>query len=169
MAAAEQQGGRSRQADPHRATGPTALADLNQWWQEARILVRKLLDDGDLRTAYRIARDAAPPPRGYFRADQYFTAGWIALRFLDDPKTAATHFAHIVEDTVSPYALARGGYWQGRGRGHGPARAGQGLLRNGGAIYRDLLRSDCAGTAGAHRSGLARAALVHAGQARRDA
>ena len=93
---------------------PTALADLNQWWQERRILVRKLLDDGDPRTAYLVARDAAPPPRGYFRADQYFTAGWIALRFLHDPKTAATHFAHIVEDTVSPYALARGGYWQGR-------------------------------------------------------
>ncbi len=93
---------------------PTALADLNQWWQERRILVRKLLDDGDPRTAYLVARDAAPPPRGYFRADQYFTAGWIALRFLHDPKTAAAHFAHIVEDTVSPYALARGGYWQGR-------------------------------------------------------
>ncbi len=93
---------------------PTALADLNQWWQERRILVRKLLDDGDPRTAYLVARDAAPPPRGQFRADQYFTAGWIALRFLHDPKTAAGHFAHIVEDTVSPYALARGGYWQGR-------------------------------------------------------
>jgi soluble lytic murein transglycosylase len=93
---------------------PAAMADLNQWWQERRILVRKLLDDGDPRTAYLVARDAAPPPRGYFRADQYFTAGWIALRFLHDPKTAAGHFAHIVEDTVSPYALARGGYWQGR-------------------------------------------------------
>jgi len=93
---------------------PNALADLNQWWQERRLLVRKLLDDGDPRTAYLVARDAASPPRGYFRADQYFTAGWIALRFLHDPKTAAAHFAHIVEDTVSPYALARGGYWQGR-------------------------------------------------------
>ncbi len=93
---------------------PAALVDLDQWWQERRILVRKLLDDGDPRTAYLVARDAASPTRGYFRADHYFTAGWIALRFLHEPKTAAAHFARIAENSVSPYALSRGGYWQGR-------------------------------------------------------
>lgn len=93
---------------------PAALGDLNRWWQERRILVRKLLDDGDPRTAYRVARDAAPPPRGFFRADHYFTAGWVALRFLHDPKTAAGLFARLGEDTVSPYVLSRSGYWQGR-------------------------------------------------------
>lgn len=93
---------------------PQALVDLNQWWVERRLLVRKLLDDGDPQTAYRVARDAASPPQGNYRVDQHFTAGWIALRYLHDPKTAAAHFAHIDEGTVSPHALARGGYWQGR-------------------------------------------------------
>jgi soluble lytic murein transglycosylase len=94
---------------------PAALVDLDQWWLERRLLVRKLLDDNDPQTAYRVARDAAPPPRGgFYRVDHYFTAGWIALRFLHDPKTAAAHFAHISEGTDSPHALARGGYWEGR-------------------------------------------------------
>ncbi|MGH6725207.1 MAG: transglycosylase SLT domain-containing protein [Pseudolabrys sp.] len=93
---------------------PEALVDLNQWWMERRLLVRKLLDEGDPRTAYRVARNAASPPQGNYRVDRHFTAGWIALRYLHDPKTAAAHFAHITEGTVSPYALARGGYWQGR-------------------------------------------------------
>ena len=93
---------------------PVAMVDTDQWWQERRILVRKLLDDGDPRTAFYVARDAAEPVRGYFRADHYFTAGWIALRFLHDPKTAATLFAHIAEGSSSPYALSRAGYWQGR-------------------------------------------------------
>jgi len=94
---------------------PAALVDLDQWWLERRLLVRKLLDDNDPQTAYRVARDAAPPPRGgVYRVDHYFTAGWIALRFLHDPKTAAAHFAHISEGTDSPHALARGGYWEGR-------------------------------------------------------
>jgi len=93
---------------------PAVLVDLNQWWQERRILVRKLLDDGNPQTAYRVARDAAPPPHGFFRVDHYFTAGWIALRFLHDPKDAAALFAHISEGTSNPYALARAGYWQGR-------------------------------------------------------
>ena len=93
---------------------PETLVDLDQWWLERRLLVRKLLDDGDPQTAYRVARNAASPPLGNYRVDQHFTAGWIALRYLHDPATAAAHFAHITEGTVSPHALARGGYWQGR-------------------------------------------------------
>jgi soluble lytic murein transglycosylase len=93
---------------------PEALVDLDQWWMERRILVRKLLDDRDAQTAYRVARDAASPPRGNYRVDQHFTAGWIALRFLHDPATAAQHFARIDDGTDNPHALARGGYWQGR-------------------------------------------------------
>ncbi len=93
---------------------PEALVDLDQWWMERRILVRKLLDDRDAQTAYRVARDAASPPRGNYRVDQHFTAGWIALRFLHDPATAAQHFARIDDGTNNPHALARGGYWQGR-------------------------------------------------------
>ncbi len=93
---------------------PEALVDLDQWWVERRLLVRKLLDDNDAQTAYRVAREAASPPQGNYRVDQQFTAGWIALRFLHDPATAAEHFALINEGTVNPHALARGGYWQGR-------------------------------------------------------
>jgi soluble lytic murein transglycosylase len=96
------------------AQDPEALVDLNQWWLERRLLVRTLLDNGDPHTAYRVAREAAVPPQGNYRADYYFTSGWIALRYLHDPATAASHFLHIGEDTDSPHALARGGYWQGR-------------------------------------------------------
>src|SRR6266480_4523813 len=40
--------------------------------------------------------------------------GWIALRFLNDPATAAQHFARIGAGSVNPTTLARAGYWQGR-------------------------------------------------------
>ena len=93
---------------------PNLLVNLDQWWLERRLLVRKLLDEHDAPAAYRVAREAAPPMRGVYRVDAHFTAGWLALRFLHDPKTAAEHFSHIPEDTENPHALARGGYWQGR-------------------------------------------------------
>src|SRR4029450_1337431 len=93
---------------------PEALVNLDQWWQERRLLVPKLLDENDAHAAYRVARDAATPMKGFYRVDAHFTAGWVALRFLRDPKTAAEHFAHIVEGTDNPHALGRGGYWQGR-------------------------------------------------------
>ncbi|MGA8996966.1 MAG: lytic transglycosylase domain-containing protein, partial [Pseudolabrys sp.] len=93
---------------------PELLYNLDQWWMERRLLVRKLLDQRDAHAAYSVAREAATPMRGFYRVDAHFTAGWVALRYLHDPKTAAEHFARIVEGTVSPHALARGGYWQGR-------------------------------------------------------
>ena len=88
--------------------------NADQWWEERRVLARKLLDLGDAQTAYRIARDAAPPSKENFRWEQPFTAGWIALRFLDDPATAMAHFAKVAQGTANPTTNARAGYWQGR-------------------------------------------------------
>ncbi len=54
------------------------------------------------------------PNRDNYRGEHQFTAGWIALRFLNDPKTALAHFAKIGQGTSNPITLARAGYWQGR-------------------------------------------------------
>ena len=93
---------------------PGRLHNLDEWWIERRLLARKMLDIGENRTAYLIARDAALPARDIYKTEQEFTAGWIALRFLNDPATAAQHFARIGVGSVNPTALARAGYWQGR-------------------------------------------------------
>ena len=61
-----------------------------------------------------MARDALPPTKENLRAEQEFTAGWIALRFADNPKAAYQHFARVGEGTTNPTTLARGDYWQGR-------------------------------------------------------
>ena len=90
------------------------LYNVDEWWIERRLLARKMLDTGEHRTAYLIARDAALPARDIYKTEQEFTAGWIALRFLTDPATAAQHFARIGVGSVNPTALARAGYWQGR-------------------------------------------------------
>lgn len=88
--------------------------DRDEWWIERRVLARKLLDEGDARNAYLVARDATPPDSDNYRAEQQFTAGWIALRFLHDPATAHAHFVKIAESSENPIALARGAYWTGR-------------------------------------------------------
>jgi soluble lytic murein transglycosylase len=90
------------------------LYNVDEWWIERRLLARKMLDVGERRTAYLIARDAALPARDIYKTEQEFTAGWIALRFLEDPALAAQHFARIGVGSVNPTTLARAGYWQGR-------------------------------------------------------
>ena len=98
-------------AAPHEAG---LIEDGDAWWRERRVLVRKLLDAGDAQTAYRVARDAAPPASENYRADHQFTAGWLALRFLGDPATAMAHFQRVAVGITNPIALARGAYWQAR-------------------------------------------------------
>jgi soluble lytic murein transglycosylase len=93
---------------------PNRLYNLDEWWIERRLLARKMIDVGENRTAYLIARDAALPSRDIYKTEQEFTAGWIALRFLGDPATAAQHFARIGVGSANPTTLARAGYWRGR-------------------------------------------------------
>ncbi|HVI66946.1 MAG TPA: lytic transglycosylase domain-containing protein [Bradyrhizobium sp.] len=93
---------------------PAHLHNLDEWWVERRLLSRKMIDAGEYRTAYQIARDAALPTRDIYKTEQEFTAGWIALRFLNDPGLASQHFARIGVGSLNPTTLARAGYWQGR-------------------------------------------------------
>jgi soluble lytic murein transglycosylase len=99
--------------------------DVDQWWVERRLIARKLLDLRDFKTAYQVADGAATPLNDNYRAEQQFTAGWIALRFLHEPATALPHFARVGEGHINPITLARSAYWQGR--------AAEALGRNGDA------------------------------------
>jgi soluble lytic murein transglycosylase len=91
-----------------------ALQDTDAWWRLRRMLARRLLDQGDVQSAYAIVRDAAPPASENYRSDFHFMQGWIALRYLGDAKKALTHFAHVDEGCVNPTSLARANYWRGR-------------------------------------------------------
>ncbi len=125
---------------------PGRLYNLDEWWIERRLLSRKMLDIGEYRTAYLIARDAALPARDIYKTEQEFTAGWIALRFLTDPETAAQHFARIGVGSVNPTALARAGYWQGRaaeaaGRTHDARAAYTAAAEQSTSYYGQLARA----------------------------
>ncbi len=94
-------------------TNPDVLVDGDEWWVERRIVARKLLDAGDAKTAYAVVSGhGSRSPEKKIEAE--FHAGWIALRFLNDPDRASGHFAQVAALAESPNSLARGAYWQGR-------------------------------------------------------
>jgi soluble lytic murein transglycosylase len=92
---------------------PALLVDGDAWWTERRLLARKLLDAGDLATAYRICAEHSAESTEA-RIDAEFHAGWIALRFLNDPVRGAKHFATAAAFAQTPISIARIAYWQGR-------------------------------------------------------
>ncbi|WP_230531202.1 lytic transglycosylase domain-containing protein [Microvirga roseola] len=92
---------------------PELRVDGDEWWAEQRLIARTLLDEGDAKAAYKVAsHHTAESPAQQIEAE--FHAGWIALRFLDDPQTAARHFATIAETATTPISVSRVTYWQGR-------------------------------------------------------
>jgi soluble lytic murein transglycosylase len=89
------------------------LVDPDAWWTERRILSRDLVDQGDMKTAYKVvAEHSAEKPENIVDAE--FHAGWYALRGLNDAKTAARHFARIAEVATGPIGMSRAYYWMGR-------------------------------------------------------
>ncbi|ACK49819.1 Lytic transglycosylase catalytic [Methylocella silvestris BL2] len=92
---------------------PAVIVDGDEWWVERRLLARKLLDQGDASTAYKICDEHAAASRE-MQIEAEFHAGWIALRFLNDPVRAAAHFDTLIGLAQTPMSQARAAYWRAR-------------------------------------------------------
>ena len=99
-----------------RSVGPGKgdLADPHLWWEFRKSEVRRALSHGAPKTAYAIAK-AHGPLDGESLSDAEYLAGWVALRFLHDPKRAIPHFE---ASAVAGLARTetRAAYWLGRAR-----------------------------------------------------
>ncbi len=90
-----------------------SLGDPQAWSDRRLTLARYLMRTGDPKDAYRVAA------RHWLRPDQdnyndlEFLAGFIALRRLDDPARALTHFQNLPQ-TGTPITTSRRAYWMGR-------------------------------------------------------
>jgi soluble lytic murein transglycosylase len=96
------------------ANAPEDMRRPTAWWTERQILSRRALQDGKAQLAYRLASkhglvEGTVP---YFEAE--FLAGWIALRFLNQPAVAYDHFLRLHDTAKLPISVARGAYWAGR-------------------------------------------------------
>ncbi len=92
---------------------PVVLVNGDEWWVERRLLARKLLDQGDAKTAYKLCAEHSAMTRE-MQIEAEFHAGWIALRFLNDPARAAAHFETLDKLAVTPMSRARAAYWRAR-------------------------------------------------------
>ncbi len=82
-------------------------------WAELNITARQALKDGNYRIAYRLLSDNGLTSGDEF-AEAQFLAGWVALRFLKDPRAALPHFQKLEASVTRPISLARAHYWEGR-------------------------------------------------------
>lgn len=92
---------------------PADAPFATKWWVERSIVARRLLAKGHISEAYRLAKANGLSTGARF-VEAEWLAGWIALRHLNDPKTARTHFSTIGNKVSYPISKARAAYWVGR-------------------------------------------------------
>ncbi len=98
----------------NKASAP--LPNSSLWWNERRLLARKLVAAGRYQTAYNAAAAYNTGPEGRV-VDANFHAGWIALTFLNDPQTAVRHFERMRSLSTLATTISQSNYWLGRAYG----------------------------------------------------
>ncbi len=85
-----------------------------QWWREMNFHIRKMLSEKQFSDAYRLTiNHGQPSDLRRTVAEAEWMAGWIALRFLDSPKSAYSHFRRMRDHVSQPISIARANYWTG--------------------------------------------------------
>jgi soluble lytic murein transglycosylase len=94
--------------DPPEAVGRPAL-----WWFERELQIRRALRKRDFELAHRLAsRHRQTAGEDFLEAE--WLAGWLALRFVDQPNTALSHFTRLYSSVRAPVERASAAYWAGR-------------------------------------------------------
>jgi soluble lytic murein transglycosylase len=86
---------------------------LAAFWDERNILARHRLRDGDAQGAFSLAARHAQAGTEQV-AEAEFLAGFIALRKLNEPALAATHFRALADVSKAAITQGRAHYWLAR-------------------------------------------------------
>jgi len=88
-------------------------SNLEGWWKERHIIVRRLMEEGDFLSAYLLA-SKHQQEEGLPFAQAEFLSGFLALKYTKEPWRAFEHFEALYHRVKTPISKARGAYWAGR-------------------------------------------------------
>lgn len=92
---------------------PANLVRPDSWWDERNIILRRMIERRDYKTAQQLAANHGLTA-GYDFVQAEFIAGWLALRSLNRADLAHEHFNNLLQSATTPVSRARGYYWLGR-------------------------------------------------------
>lgn len=89
------------------------LSHYHCWWPVIKKEIRSLLENKEYKLAYQLTSNHNNLDHAHISESEW-QAGWIALRFLNDPQTAIKHFNNMAKICKLPVSLARMNYWIAR-------------------------------------------------------
>jgi soluble lytic murein transglycosylase len=97
----------------HQQPPSSQIENLDAWWKERHIIIRRLLERRSYQSAYLLAK-AHGQKEGQSYAEGEWLAGWLSLRYLHKPQQALQHFEAMYAKVSTPMSKSRGAYWAGR-------------------------------------------------------
>lgn len=84
-----------------------------KWWSLRRLYGREMLKQKQYKKSYTIISNHNLPTSSPDFWEAEWTSGWIALRFLQQPKTSLPHFSALHKNVSMPVTVSRALYWLG--------------------------------------------------------
>lgn len=104
----------------HRAPNMADIQNPSDWWRERHIIIRRLLEQRNYKSAYLLAKGHRQK-KGFSFAQAEFMSGWLALRFQNKPDEALKRFENLYRGVKTPISKSRAAYWAGRAAEESPA------------------------------------------------
>ncbi len=86
----------------------------DKWYFFQKFYARRAMANKEYEKAYFLSINNSLKSGTADYADAQWTAGWLALEFLNEPKNAYYHFYQMYNSVSYPVSKARGAYWAGR-------------------------------------------------------
>lgn len=82
-----------------------------KWWSLRRLYAREMLKKKKYKIAYNLIKNHNLPTTSSDFWEAEWMKGWVALRFLDEPKDAYATFENLYANVTQPVTLSRAAYW----------------------------------------------------------
>ena len=82
-----------------------------KWWSLRRLYAREMLKRKKYKIAYNLIENHNLPTTSSDFWEAEWMKGWVALRFLDEPKDAYATFENLYANVTQPVTLSRAAYW----------------------------------------------------------
>lgn len=84
-----------------------------KWWSLRRLYSREMIKKKKYKVAYKLIQNHNLPTSSSDFWEAEWMSGWVALRFLDQPKLAFERFENLYSNVSQPVTLSRAAYWLG--------------------------------------------------------
>ncbi len=92
---------------------PANVGNPEKWWSLKNFYCREMIKAKDYKKAYSLASSHGLSVSSLNFSDAEWLSGWLALRFLNKPKVAYSHFNNLYVNVTYPISISRAAYWLG--------------------------------------------------------